>query len=426
MRNTGIIHKTFRHSIKRGTGEAHLIILNNPDIDFSNDIISACLTNFAYDGQCENSRGVYLSELISLTSQHNKIRDAILEGLAKEQGDTWALTQLFDLAKIFAQQGDVKAKAAIYDRFFSFPIEGADWAGYSEILELDGMEGMKFIAEKMGRGLTDNPDGWQDSSIIQHFQDDNPGINVLEELRKLALENRFIRSYLENVKINEVKARHRKETARYNDIIEEALTSEPYIRLSRRKLSPRELNSIASRLMTEQNTGFQEKLLFVFTEFKFPLESEFILQLANSKPGSKNRIAEFALNALQYLKSDSIRQFALENIGRSRKPEIFTNILISNYSTGDSRLLAEIARKFNSEHSIERLACSYIDIYQANKTKECKAPLEVLYGKMNCGIHRNQIIELLINNNVLDGKLKQEIKYDSYLDSRELLKTTNR
>jgi hypothetical protein len=92
-------------------------------------------------------------------------------------------------------------------------------------------------------------------------------------------------------------------------------------------------------------------------------------------------------------------------------------------ASGDSVLLTQIGRKFNSEYSIESLACSYIDIYQANNTKECKEPLEVLYGKMNCGIHRSDIIELLVNNEVLDEKLKEEIKYDSYLDSRELIKT---
>lgn len=39
---------------------------------------------------------------------------------------------------------------------------------------------------------------------------------------------------------------------------------------------------------------------------------------------------------------------------------------------------------------------------------------------MNCGIHRNGIIEVLIENSVLSDRLKKEIKYDSYLETREL------
>ncbi|WP_222535425.1 hypothetical protein [Pedobacter polysacchareus] len=422
MNNNTILKKNFRNSIRRGTGEAYLIMLTNPNLDFSNDIIKGCLTNFAYDGQCENSRGVYLSELISLTRNRDKIRNAILIRLANEQSDTWTLTQLFDLASIFAQNGDVDARKAIYERFFSSPIEGSDWVGYSEILELDGMEGMKFIAEKMGRGLEINPEDWQDDSIIRHFQDDNPSINVLKELEKLAVENRFIQIYLKNVKKTNVEAKsYKRVISKYKDIIDEVLASKPYIRLFNRQLTDEELNSVAKRLLVEENIAFQEKLLYVFTEFKFPLESGFILSLAKQKLSSENRIAEFAIDALKLLKSDAIRQFAIERIKTARIPQMFTNIFISNYEVGDGIFLKELAMKFNNEHVIENLAVSYIEIYRANKTKECKEPLEILYGKMNCGIHRKDIIELLIKNGVLSERLKEEIKYDSYLDSRELL-----
>jgi hypothetical protein len=35
-------------------------------------------------------------------------------------------------------------------------------------------------------------------------------------------------------------------------------------------------------------------------------------------------------------------------------------------------------------HIIENLARNYVDILKANKTKECKEPLEALYNKTNC------------------------------------------
>src|SRR5690349_4404546 len=95
------IKQQFFNSIKRGTGEAHLIMKQNPEIDFSNYIIKAALVNYAYDPQSEGSRAVYISELIGLSKQKEKIRKRILEGLARERRDTWALGQLFDLATIF-------------------------------------------------------------------------------------------------------------------------------------------------------------------------------------------------------------------------------------------------------------------------------------------------------------------------------------
>jgi len=79
-----------------------------------------------------------------------------------------------------------------------------------------------------------------------------------------------------------------------------------------------------------------------------------------------------------------------------------------------------VAKKIKDKNIIEALAASYIEIFKANKTKECKAPLEELYDKMNCGIHRKELVEVLIENNVLSDELREEIKHDSYLETRKL------
>ena len=64
MKNTAHIKRQFFNSLKRGTGEAYLIAKENPTIDFSNLIIKGALTNYAYDGQSENSRAQYIFDLI--------------------------------------------------------------------------------------------------------------------------------------------------------------------------------------------------------------------------------------------------------------------------------------------------------------------------------------------------------------------------
>ncbi len=106
---------------------------------------------------------------------------------------------------------------------------------------------------------------------------------------------------------------------------------------------------------------------------------------------------------------------------KTRNPASYTSILISNYKSGDFKILSDIARKYKSEDIIESLAFSYTDIFNANPTDECKTPLEILYSKTNCGIHRNEIVQILIKNNVLSEKIKKEIKYDSYIETRKLV-----
>jgi hypothetical protein len=427
MTDTKDIKRQFLNSIKRGTGEAYLILKNNPKIDFSNYIIKGALNLFAYDGQSEGNRAQYIFDIISISKQKDKIRKAILQGLAIEQDDTWNLTHLFALAKLYAQQNDTEVKQAIYDRFLNNQIEGSDWVGAYEILELDSLNGLLYVSEKFGKYIEQNPDDWQDDWLIKHFQEENNHINVYEELEKKAKTNKFIRIYLDNIKrTNTSQEKHKCEPKKYKDIIDEVLNSKPFISFRRKKnLTDEEINQVAKQLIDEKDKSNIEKLLAIFDFYKFPYDSQIILAIAKQKPTTKNRIVEYAINALKHLSSKEIRHFAMDNIQNSKNPIVYLEILVSNYKSGDFKLLSEFANKTNNEYKIEQLACIYTDIYKANKTRECKEPLEILYDKMNCAIHRNGIVEILIENKVLSDRINNEIKFDCYLETRQLTKWYN-
>ena len=68
-----LIRQRFKRSIKLGTGECHLIMMEYPDLDFSYDIIDSSWNFYSYDS-LEGSRAVYLFELIELSQQKEKIK----------------------------------------------------------------------------------------------------------------------------------------------------------------------------------------------------------------------------------------------------------------------------------------------------------------------------------------------------------------
>jgi hypothetical protein len=189
------LRQRFKSAIKRGTGEAHLLMKANPDVDFSKDIITAALTNFSYDNQFEGSRADYVFELIQLSGKKEKIRQAILKGLATERKDTWSLDQLFAITTLFAKQGDKEAKKAIYKRFYKKTIRGYRWAGEQAIIELDGLEGLKYIAAIKGKILQHDPEEWEDGGTVDWFQRENPTIKVYQELEKTGKNNEYIKIY---------------------------------------------------------------------------------------------------------------------------------------------------------------------------------------------------------------------------------------
>ena len=224
MNDTLALKRQFLNSLKRGTGEAYLIVKNNPKIDFSNQIIKGALNIYAYDGQSESDRAKYIFDIISISNQKDKIRKSVLKGLATEQHNTWNLTHLFALTKLYAEQNDNESRQAIYNRFLINPIEGSDWVGHKEILELDGLKGLFYISEKFGKYIKQNPNDWQDDSIINHFQEENKHLKVYEELKNKAKTNEFIHIYLDNIKRTKAsQEKNKPKQIKYKDIIDEVL-----------------------------------------------------------------------------------------------------------------------------------------------------------------------------------------------------------
>ena len=63
MNDTANIKRQFYNSLKRGTGEAYLLVRDNPNIDFSNYLIKGALNIYAYDGQSEGDRAKYIFDI---------------------------------------------------------------------------------------------------------------------------------------------------------------------------------------------------------------------------------------------------------------------------------------------------------------------------------------------------------------------------
>jgi hypothetical protein len=424
MNDTSIIKRQFFSSIKRGTGEAHLIIKNNQELDFSNYIIKAALTDYAYNGQVEGSRALYISELIALSSERERIRKAVLEALQFERKDTWVLVQLFDLAAIFARKGDTEARKAIYKRFYKKKIKYSHSCGYSAILDLDGLDGLKYIATIIGKFLEKKPDEVENNAIISNFQDDNPSINVWKKLEEASKENRYIKIYLDNIKQTHAKweKSYKRPVFNFEALKDNIANSNVRIIDSRytKSLSTEEITTLADELLLETDKFKIAKYLSIFSHVKFPYNYLPILKLAKGRLNKQDGVVELAVDALKFFSAKDIREFAIAKLRRSSSPVAYTNLLITNYKKGDAKLLKSIAEKSKSEHLIHCLAASFIGIYTANKTKECREPIEVIYDKTTCGECRKEIVQLLLDNRVLSKKILREIKHDSYEETREL------
>lgn len=418
------IRQRFRQSLRCGTGEAYLILQEHPGYDFTKDIEKAALTNYAYDPQCEGDRAYYVSQLIELSGRKEAIVEAVLKALATEREDTWNLDQLFALAAIFAKQGNAKARQAIYKRYHKNVIKGSEWVGEEEILELDGMQGLLHVAEVRGRALTEDPEEWEDSFLVDCFQEDHPEIPVYQELRTAAKGNAFIKKYLDMIRKHpwsgpERPARPKFDYAFVKERIEKKIRV-PATPNVVRQLSKADIKRLADDFLQEGDFEKRERYLSVFTNTPFPYGYQPILKMAQGKSRRGSRVVWLACRSLKFFEAKAIRQFALAKLPVTRQPAVYLPLLVSNYKKGDYRLLVEIAERNHNEHMIHDMIWGYIAIYRANKTRHCKQPLETLYRKLTCGLHRYDLLKILYENGVLSKTILREMKYDSEEDNREL------
>ena len=419
------VKRQFSNSLKRGTGEAYLILQGNPNIDFSDIIIKGAVKNYAYDQQSEGSRAVYIYQFIKKVKQKDKIIKAVLTKLKVEKEDYWSLDQMCDLAVLFFKAGHTEAKTTLYNRFNKNTLEDYAFCGKGQLMEIDGMNGILKVAEIVGKKIVEENDS-EDSYLIDTFQKRHKDISVYAELSKASKKNKFIEAYHKSILENKWTFSKRRKITKFSyALVKEKIESNKFRFVSvdrANDLSIEEVEKLATELLAEKDKQKQIQYLRFFAKRKFPFDYKSILKIANGKDAAKIRLIEFSVYALQYFSGKDIRELAFEKLKSLKNPFKYLNLLVSNYKKGDKIILNEIANRSDNYDFIHSIGSGYLNIYEANKTKECREPLETIYKKMNCGLCRKNVIKLLHDNNVLSDTIRQEIKFDSNAEVRKLYK----
>src|SRR5690606_13777923 len=113
-------------------------------------ILYTCLHNTNYDPQIEGYKTQYLMQIIDLTDDPRFYRDHILKSTKNIQQDTdnRDAQHLVELTTAFAKRGDIEARDIVYQVFES-NFEDEDTLGASNIIEIDGVTGFVFLANKL-------------------------------------------------------------------------------------------------------------------------------------------------------------------------------------------------------------------------------------------------------------------------------------
>jgi hypothetical protein len=414
----------FEDSIKQGTGRAILILKENPQVDFNDIIIQACVHNFAYDPQSEGSRAHYLYDLIRLCSYRKTLERQVLAELSKFAAPLYShgLDQLFELAAFQARNGNTQAKEVIYSKLRAIGARELLCYRFTGCIDADGVQGLVFLAKFLGKEMRQDRGLWDDDHLIryaeEHFSDSNPR-KTLEDLGRT---DKDVATYLEVVRqtVHNQEARESvfQRIPTY-DLLKSRIEADVGIAGPWAKRAPEEVIVQLARDMLEQkDTKKISPYLMLFSSVKFPFDYSVFLELLNPDD------LEFTClicRALQHFRDKRIRALALANLHDNLCLEESVDLLVENFEDGDSEMLANLLESAQDEGDFHSLGLSITKIFSKNKTAGAFIPLLKIYERTRCGVCRHYSIEIMQENGILPEWIKEEAALDSYRETRDLV-----
>ena len=292
MTSTENIKELFFNSLKRGTGEAYLILKNNPTIDFSALIVKGATKNYAYDPQCEGSRASYIYRLIQKSKQKEKIIKTVLKKWQTKTNDFWSSDQMFDLAVLLYKEGYLKDKNLLYERFEDNYLQYSEFWGEERLIAIDGVEGILKVAEVIGKTIFENPENWVDSYMIDDFQKRNKAIDIYAELERASMKSQNIKAYYNSILENKWKVSRIRKIKRFSyELVKESIEDRRFgiLQSSRNiELTDTEVEKLANEFLSEKDNQLKERYLRFFRSRKFPFDYKPIFQIASGKNPKKD------------------------------------------------------------------------------------------------------------------------------------------
>lgn len=414
--------ETFRSLLARGLGRAPLFLREHNPRPFYNALLEACVHNLAFDPQCEDSRADYLFEMIQGTPDVEFFRDRILEALRKAYR-YWDARQLFDLARLFAQHGHYQARQAMYEKFDRNDT-ARDFTGAEEIVQLDGLEGLLWVADRIGAQMLSEEDYLPAEGpliLAEEACGQQPTWNALEET---ARRSERVQAYWNGLRRWRAGSQAGSKPAREYTYprLQEALASwrgrppREWLFQWGQNASEEDVRRVEAELQTEGRRTYRRAYLHVFRYRTFPGQPDRLVQWALTERGE---VAEAALMALGNLRHESLRPLALELLGQGRVSAGVLRLLVHHYQEGDHRLIAAALAGDCSPQEYHRRGGVVLEIFEENPTPDCQAALLALYEKGSCSLCREWAIDLLLAQSVLPDRIARECLFDANFQIRE-------
>jgi hypothetical protein len=413
----------FRDALQKGLGRALLHVREHGTEGLEEIILDGCLHNYCEEPIFEGSRGSWLMKMIDGNNNSSYYLERVIDA-ATISSEYWDTIQLCDLLLHFAEQGDSKARAALYESF-DRQIFGDSWPGGPDIIYLDGIEGMLHIAEVVGVRMRDD-DAYNEADSMLNIACERYGEKeVLGALKDRAGISANVQTYMERIEQDrqewEAGRNNRIESTLESILAEiEAETRATYrLRTFGEKADPEVIEVLFEKMLAEQRLPQLLRYLWVFERRAVPALVPRLFDLAFSKD---KKIRQAVLRVLSNVQHPDVRALAIRLLESYDSPvlEEAMGVLSSNYQSGDHRVIMATLDRFSEHSAIHGIGIAVRKLAEQNQHPDLKPTLLWMYETTPCSYCRLHTVELLIARNETPRELLDECRWDCREETREL------
>lgn len=437
---TNVSSAEFGTYLAKGLGRAHLVLEQGTETSLGDALIAACLTNPTFDPQVEGSRARYLLELVRLADAVDRLAISLAD-LLNGSPDDHDIEQRSELAGLLAVDGVAEMRLALYrgqeqliDRWLAErpqvlpPSEPAH-----QIIAIDGMQGALFVFGQLGRLALSDPEFWDDDALLREARaglEDGEANAVLADARAadprvdaylLAVERQVAHEGDERpaqwgwwdapwVEAQQAIERQVRGTGQFG-----------YIAWRWGERAPDDQLILAATALVDLPKDDVELLrpyLCVFQRRPFPLDPTPLISLIDDP---REKVAWFALNALERLHHPAVREAALRIAAHGPLHGRALDLLARNWQPGDELIAEDLLRGTEDAEALHTVCYGLREVIEAQASRALVPALLLGYERSPCSSCREAFVTSLLELDSLPEWLRSECRWDAREEIRVLV-----
>ncbi len=416
----------FAAALRTGHGRAMQQIESYGTNGLEDKIAEACVTCLSYDPQCEAERAPWLFSIVDRAKLNTKVVQAIEAVIQKPPPENHRdMDQRSAILKELAAAGADEARRLLYSSLTRLS-HTSDVIGADQIVALDGVDGLIYVARQLGRWLRADPDFWVDDYLCAQF-DTSTGIEGgLAALEHEARVDADVANYLAGMR----KTRESQSgsssifdaTAYTGAEIVAHVNENPrdqchWFRLWGAQAASGQRETVFTALLASDELERVKRLFRCFAKTGVPrFDSRLLRWIAH--PDEEVQWA--AVKAVAPIKHVELRQAAMQLIASGRMANGIA-LLENNFETGDFAMCEGYLESLEDADQTHTLVGQLLDLCGAHPGAESLHCLLYVYELSPCSTCRNRAVKALTDTNTAPAWVLNESRFDADPDTRALV-----